>query len=89
MLKQNLVVAQARMKQQSDLHRIERVFNVGDWVYLRLDLPAESAIHLVFYVSCLKARLGNHNISIPMLHSINSQGILTLEPVVVLQTRSH
>ena len=89
LLKQNLVVAQARMKQQSDLHRIERVFNVGDWVYLRLDLPVESAIHPVFYVSCLKARLGNHNISIPMLPFINSQGILTLEPVVVLQTRSH
>ena len=36
LLKQNLVEAQARMKQQSDLHRTERVFQVGDWVYLRL-----------------------------------------------------
>ena len=36
LLKQNLVDAQARMKQQCDLHRSERAFNVGDWVYLRL-----------------------------------------------------
>ena len=36
LLKLNLVVAQARMKQQSDLHRTEREFQIGDWVYLRL-----------------------------------------------------
>ena len=36
LLKQNLVDAQACMKQQCDLHRSERAFNVGDWVYLRL-----------------------------------------------------
>ena len=36
LLKQNLVAAQARMKQHSDLHRTEREFQIGDWVYLRL-----------------------------------------------------
>lgn len=36
LLRQNLVTTQAQMKQQYDLHRTERVFNVGDWVYLRL-----------------------------------------------------
>ena len=36
LLKQNLVDAQARMKQQSDLHKTEREFQVGDWVYLRI-----------------------------------------------------
>ena len=36
LLKQNLVDAQACMKQQCDLYRFERAFNVGDWVYLRL-----------------------------------------------------
>ncbi|KAL4649808.1 hypothetical protein ACB092_01G041400 [Castanea dentata] len=114
------------MKQQSDLHRTERVFQVGDWVFLRLqpykqqslaargfnklsprffgpykvlerigdvayrlDLPPESVIHPVFHVSYLKAKLGNHNISISMLPSVNSQGILTPEPVAVLQSRSH
>ena len=36
LLRKNLVAAQARMKQQADKHRIERTFNVDDWVYLRL-----------------------------------------------------
>ena len=109
LLKQNLVVAQTRTKQQSDLHRTERVFQVGDQDYLRvqpykqqfvayrasqklsprffvpykilerigkvayrMELPPESAIHPMFHVSCLKAKLGEHNVSIPMLPTINS-----------------
>ena len=35
-LRSHLVVAQERMKFQVDKHRQERSFNVGDWVYLRL-----------------------------------------------------
>ncbi|KAJ3699288.1 hypothetical protein LUZ61_002993 [Rhynchospora tenuis] len=35
-LKENLVKAQARMKKNADLHRCERHFAVGDWVYLRI-----------------------------------------------------
>lgn len=114
------------MKQHCDLHRTERVFNVGDWVYLRLqpykqllvdyrasyklssrffrpfqilerigevayklDLPAGFAIHPVFHVSYLKAKLGQHNVSIPLLSSVNSPSILTPKPVAILQTRSH
>ena len=36
LLKDNLVLAQNRMKQQADQHRNERSFDVGDWVFLRL-----------------------------------------------------
>jgi len=36
LLKQNLLVAQERMKFNVDRHRIEREFAEGDWVYLRL-----------------------------------------------------
>ena len=36
LLKNNLVLAQNRMKQQADQHRSERSFDVGDWVFLRL-----------------------------------------------------
>ena len=36
LLKDNLNLAQNRMKQQTDEHRSERSFVVGDWVFLRL-----------------------------------------------------
>ena len=36
LLKDNLVLAQNRMKQQADQHRNERSFDVGDWVFLWL-----------------------------------------------------
>src|ERR1700690_2937322 len=36
LLKDNLVLAQNRMKQQADQHRSERSFDVGDWVFLQL-----------------------------------------------------
>ena len=35
LLKDNLTLAQNRMKQQADQHRSERRFEVGDWVFLR------------------------------------------------------
>jgi hypothetical protein len=35
-LKDNLAMAQNRMKQQADQHRSERIFEVGDWMFLRL-----------------------------------------------------
>ena len=36
LLKDNLNLAQNRMKQKADQHRSERSFDVGDWVFLRL-----------------------------------------------------
>jgi hypothetical protein len=35
-LKENLVIARNRMKQQIDQHRTEREFEVGEWVFVRL-----------------------------------------------------
>ena len=37
LLKQNLVVAQAKMKTQADEHRFDKSFQVGEWVFLRLE----------------------------------------------------
>ena len=37
LLKDNLNLAQNRMKQQVDQHRSERNFDVGDWVFLWLE----------------------------------------------------
>jgi hypothetical protein len=36
LLKENLTVARNRMKQQVDQNRTEREFEVGDWVFVRL-----------------------------------------------------
>ena len=36
LLKENLTIAQNRMKQQADQHRSEREFEVGDGVFLML-----------------------------------------------------
>jgi len=36
LLKDNLVMENNRIKQQEDQHRREREFEVGDWVFLRL-----------------------------------------------------
>ena len=36
LLKEKLTIAQNRMKQQVDQHHSEKKFEVGDWVFLRL-----------------------------------------------------
>ena len=35
-LKENINTARNRMKQQADRHRTEREFEIGDWVFVRL-----------------------------------------------------
>lgn len=43
-LKFNLVRAQHRLKQQADLHRSDRVFQVGDFVWLKLQPYRQSSV---------------------------------------------
>jgi hypothetical protein len=42
----------------------------------------------VFHVSQLKPKIGSNNIVVPTLPSVNGNGIIQLEPVVVLARRS-
>ena len=50
-LKDNLTMAQNSMKQKVDQHRSERSFEVGDWVFLRLQ-PL-FYLHDIAKTSCL------------------------------------
>lgn len=44
LVKQHLLRAQARMKHQSDKHRSEHEFAVGDWVYLKIQPYVQSSL---------------------------------------------
>ncbi|KAF5817054.1 putative nucleotidyltransferase, Ribonuclease H [Helianthus annuus] len=48
-LKQNLEKARNRMKQFADMHRSERSFVVGDWVFLKLHPHVQSSLRLHKY----------------------------------------
>ncbi|XP_028053203.1 uncharacterized protein LOC114257623 [Camellia sinensis] len=93
-LKEHLVQAQNRMKQQADQHRIESQFAVGDWVLKKvgqvayqLDLPPHSKLHLVFHVSMLKKKLGAHTTPQATFPPIGTDGVLEPEPIAALDRR--
>lgn len=43
-LEEHLTMAQNRMKQMADKHRSEREFNIGDWVYLKLQPYKQNSV---------------------------------------------
>lgn len=45
LLKEHLTQVQNRMKQQADQHRPERHFEVGDWIFLKLQPYKQSSLH--------------------------------------------
>ena len=45
-LKQHLDRAQHRMKQLADIHRIDKVFQVGEWVWLKLQSYRQTSVQL-------------------------------------------
>ncbi|XP_026383549.1 uncharacterized protein LOC113279048 [Papaver somniferum] len=124
LLKDDLLKAQYRMKFYDDISRCDRYFNVGDWVFLKLQpyrqssvalrqnlklsakyygpfevlqkvgtvayklkIPIGSRIHLVFHVSQLKKKIGQHRIPSTSLPLVDTSGDFIVLPVAVLDHR--
>lgn len=61
---------------------------IGEVAY-KLDIPTGTTVHSVFYVSCLKANLGQKVIPIPTLLARTVEGVINPKPVASLPQRLH
>ena len=60
---------------------------IGEVSY-KLDLPHGSLIHPVFYVSSLKAKLGNKVVPRPTSPTVNANLVVIPEPMLILDRKS-
>ena len=65
-----------------------KVFQKIREVSYKFDLPLGSLIHLVFHVSNLKVKLGKQVVPRPTLVAVNTDMMLTPEPVLILDRKS-
>jgi len=61
--------------------------NISTMAY-KLELPATSQVHPVFYVSCLKKVIGDKLPVQTILPELDEEGKIILEPEAVIETRT-
>eukprot|EP00253_Pinus_taeda_P001836 PITA_01836 len=96
LLKDNLVLAQNRMKQQQAnkdnklsqsimvIQGVEKISTMDtNWSF-----PAASRLHPVFHVSCLKKVIGDKLPVQTILPELDEEGKIILEPEAVTETRT-
>ena len=84
--KQKSVVSRACLKLSARFFSPYAILEKIGQVAYKLDLPAESKIHLVFHVSQLKKHVGNSHVqSLPP--PLDSDGLIVKEPVQILDQR--
>ena len=98
-LKDNLTMAHNRMKQQADQHRSERSFQVGDWVFLRLQpykqmslkqAKKDNKLSPKYYGPCKVLQKIGTMAKIPVqtiLPELDEEGKIILEPEAITDTR--
>ncbi|KAI5441057.1 hypothetical protein KIW84_010496 [Lathyrus oleraceus] len=90
-LKVHLLRTQQQMKKYVDSKRRDLKFEVGEWrigeVAYKLELPAQSKIHLVFHVSLLKKEIGNYQVQGERPKELEVVGTDDIYPDKVLGTR--
>ncbi|KAJ4812719.1 polyprotein [Rhynchospora pubera] len=84
-IKDNLVKAQCRMKKYADLHRTERHFEVGDWVYLKAQTYRQSSLAGVPHSKLSSKYFGPYEIIHrvgPVAYRLNFPSDTQLHPVI-------
>eukprot|EP00253_Pinus_taeda_P006531 PITA_06531 len=94
LLKDNLMLAQNRMKQQADQHRSERSFDVDDWVFLRLQPYKQMSLKQTKKDNKLSPKyyglyqvIGDKLLVQTILRELDEEGKIILESKVVTETR--
>ncbi|GKE21328.1 retrotransposon-related protein, partial [Tanacetum coccineum] len=99
LLKFHLERAQNRMKQQTDKHRSERVLEVGDWVWLKLQPHRQVSLRQgkqnkfsskyfgPFEIISRKCK-GNHQEAVLVpLPQLNQEGLIEMQPMKLLDRK--